>query len=124
MGNLTITIERNNGVLDIRYSPTSRQVSRGGTVTFNLQNIPGEADVTFDSGSCLTAPGPYILNGASLLTSSYQETVDSNASVGPYPFTVTIPSGTERRKGEEREAKKGELDVTTEHPEDPKDKRK
>jgi len=114
MINLTITIERNNGVLDIRYSSPSQKVSRGGTVTFNLQaGIHGEVDVTFDSGSCLTAPGPYILNGASLLTSSYQETVASDAPVRPYPFTVTIPSGTERRKGEEREIKRGSLEVTT-----------
>lgn len=114
--NITVTISSNE---DIRYSP-SPEVRPGDTVTFKLEGIPGEVDVAFDSGSCLTPPGPYVLNGHSLLTSSSQQTVTLTAEARPYPFTVTIPGSPERKRGE-HETKKGGLDVTTDPPEDLKD---
>ncbi|WP_164013561.1 hypothetical protein [Pyxidicoccus trucidator] len=118
MASITVTIFSND---DIRYSPSS-VVRHGDTVTFALHDIPGEVDVAFDAGSCLTPPGPYTLNGHSLLTSSSQQTVTLTADAHRYAFTVTIPGGTEEsRKRGEHETKKGGLDVTTDPPEDPKD---
>lgn len=112
--NITVTISSNE---DIRYSP-SPLVRPGDTVTFKLDGIPGQVEVAFDSGSCLTPPGPYTLNGSSLLTSSCQQTVTLNASAGQYSFTATIPGSPESKKRGEHETKKGGLDVTTDPPED------
>ncbi|MFP2908985.1 hypothetical protein ACLESD_28875 [Pyxidicoccus sp. 3LFB2] len=116
MANIIVTIQSNE---DIRYSP-SPVVRHGDTVTFKLEGIPGEVDVVFDSGSCLNPPGPYTLNGSTLATSSSQQTVAVTAQAKQYPFTVTIPGGSERskKKGGELESKKGGLDVTTDPPED------
>ena len=117
MANITVTIFSDE---DIRYSP-SPVVRHGDTVTFKLHGIPGEVDVVFDEGSCLTPPGPYTLNGGSLLTSSSEQTVTVSALPRPYPFTATIPGSTEEsRKRGEHETKKGGLDVTTDPPEDAK----
>lgn len=124
VGTITITIERN---ADLRYSP-SPDVRRGDIVTFKLHDVPYEVEIQFDDASCFSNPGPFYLNGSNLLTSESLHTVATNASLGEYPFTVTIFDGTARsqtgnvRKGGELETKKGGIDVTTDPPKDPKKK--
>jgi len=113
MASITVVIQPNE---NIRYSP-SPNVSQGDTVTFQLVDIPGEVEVSFDGGnSCFTTPGPFDLNGSTLATSSSQHTVSFTAAKGPYPFTVQIFGTKERRKGGDHETKNGGLDVTTDPP--------
>jgi hypothetical protein len=121
MANITIEIQPNE---EVRYSPGSL-VRRGDTVTFQLVNVPGEVEVSFDDGdSCLSPPGPYLLNGGTLTMSSSQQTVSLTAAAGLYPFTVQFLGTGARRMGGELETKKGGIDVTTEPPEDPEDKKR
>jgi hypothetical protein len=120
MGSIIIHIRRDE---DIRYTP-GPLVWRGDAVTFKLEDVPYAAEVRFPDGTCLTIPGPYELNGNSLLLSSSLQTVATNAAPGPYPFTVTIFDGaTSRRVGGQHEVKKGGIDVSTEPPTDPEKKK-
>ena len=119
MPGITIEIRSNE---DIRYVPDPF-VKHGDTVTFQVVDIPGEVDVSFDDGnSCLTPPGPYQLNGNTLATSSTQNSVSFTAHRGLYPFTVTIPGSL--RKGGELETKKGGIDVTTDPPTETEEKKR
>ncbi|MCY1021492.1 hypothetical protein [Pyxidicoccus sp. MSG2] len=122
MGSITIHIRLNE---DIRYTP-SPLVRQGDAVTFKLEDVPYAAEVRFPDGTCLSTPGPYELDGNSLLLSSSLQTVAATAAEGQYPFTVTIFDGsstsTSLRVGGQHEVKKGGIDVSTEPPKDPEKK--
>jgi hypothetical protein len=102
--------------------PSGNTVHRNDTVTFLVEGIIGDIVVTFDTPSCFTSPGPLTIHASTFAVSMQQETVSSTVTKGPYGFTVTLPDET-RRRYHNWEAKRGELDVSTD-PEDPEDKRR
>jgi len=127
MGNLTIWILPSGLVYEPPPPPectSGPPVRRGEEVIFRLGPGVSNATVQFDGASCFDPPGPYLLNSASLLTSSIDRSVLMTAAFGPYSFHVDIEGPgippLSERKGGELETKKGGIDVTTDPPKDPK----
>jgi len=104
-----------NSDASIHYFPPGSVVHHGDKVTFTLMCNTCTGTVTFDSASCLDVPGPIALDGSSPATAEKTHTV--TATSGKFPFTAQVNNGSEvRHIGLEGEAKRGELDVTTEPP--------
>ncbi|HEX5749498.1 MAG TPA: hypothetical protein VFZ09_24935 [Archangium sp.] len=98
--------------------PDGNRVHRGDTVNFRVMGIAGDVTVTFDTPCCFTSPDPLLFTGLTLASSALQvETVSSSASAGNYHFTADIPDAA-RKKFPNWEAKRGDLDVTTDEPEE------
>lgn len=124
MGELTIQIAGDG----TPSYPRGKTINPNDTVTFQLVNYTGEIEVTFDATNCcFTSADPLVLNGASLATSNQQKTVSPDARSSPpeYIFWAGPPTeGSVRRVGPpEWEAKTGTLDVSTDPPPPPKEKR-
>ena len=108
--------------VDGPHYPRGQTVRRNDTVTFQLVGITGDVEVKFDTPCCFTSSAPFTLKGSSLAASMHQETVSSTVGAGRYYFTADIPAAA-RPRPPEWEAKRGELDVSTD-PELPEDKRR
>jgi hypothetical protein len=106
----------------IRYSPNN-QIHANDTVTFQVDGIPVDVTVDFDTPCCFTSPDPLTLNSSNQATASAPETVSTSVTPGSkYGFTATSPS-LERKKFPNWEVKRGELEVPVDPPEEDKKRR-
>ncbi|MFY0527723.1 hypothetical protein ACN28I_32775 [Archangium gephyra] len=104
----------------IRYSP-SNKIHANYTVTFQVDGIPANVTVDFDIPCCFTSSAPLTLNSSTQATAP--ETVSSSVTPGSkYGFTATIPDK-ERKKFPNWEAKRGELEVPVDPPEEDRQRR-
>ncbi|WP_375768771.1 hypothetical protein NR798_45030 [Archangium gephyra] len=103
----------------IRYSP-SNQIHANDSVTFQVDGIPVDVEVDFDTPCCFTSSDPLTLNSSNQATASAPETVSTSVTPGSkYGFTATIPDA-HRKKFPNWEVKRGELEVPVDPPEDKK----
>lgn len=108
----------------IEYDPDPPNVRRNQQVCFTLKDRTDNVDVNFGTNSPF---GPSInqftLNGASPSTATKTETVASDATLGPYSFTVTPAGGQlsmHRTDPEPESTGAGELDVVKDPTKDPR----
>lgn len=107
----------------IRY-PDGQLVHPDDTVKFEVNNLPVNVTVDFETPCCFTSSDSFTLNSSPQATApeAETETVSPSASPGLYYFHATIPE-TERKKFPNWEVKRGELEVPVDPPEEDKKRR-
>jgi hypothetical protein len=94
------------------HYPRGNQVNCGDKVIFQLVDVPASVEVSFDQPCCFTSSTTFTIDPSSFVASRHEETVATNASAGKYYFTADIPEA-DRKKFPHWEAKRGEVDVST-----------
>jgi hypothetical protein len=107
MAELTIEIHP-----DGPHYPRGNQVHHGDTVLFQLVDVPATVEVSFESPCCFTSSTTFAIDPTSFTASRHEETVLDTASAGKYYFRVDLPDSL-RQKFPNWEAKRGEVDVST-----------